>query len=62
MFLLSNQVMQELVTAEHTPSEEEVTSALWNRFCEEADISVAGHGDSSTDFTEITMIYGGLFE
>ena len=25
MFLLSNQVMQELVTAEHTPSEEEVT-------------------------------------
>ena len=40
MFLLSNQVMQELVTAEHTPSEEEVTAALWNRFCEEADISV----------------------
>ncbi len=24
--------------------------------------SVAGHGDSSTDCTEITMIYGGLFE
>tara|TARA_R110002073_G_C9484579_1_gene580285 strand:- start:343 stop:3543 length:3201 start_codon:yes stop_codon:yes gene_type:complete len=40
MFLLSNQVMQELVTAEHTPSEEEVTTALWNRFCEEADVSV----------------------
>ena len=40
MFLLSNQVMQELVTAEHTPSEKEVTTALWNRFCEEADISV----------------------
>ena len=40
MFLLSNQVMQELVTAEYTPSEEEVTDALWNRFCEEADISV----------------------
>jgi len=40
MFLLSNQVMQELVTAERTPSEEEVTDALWNRFCEEADISV----------------------
>ena len=40
MFLLSNQVMQELVTAEHTPSEEEVTTALWNRFCEEADSSV----------------------
>ncbi|MDC1527281.1 hypothetical protein N8386_04010, partial [Planktomarina temperata] len=40
MFLLSNQVMQELVTAKHTPSEEEVTDALWNRFCEKADISV----------------------
>ncbi|MDA8884220.1 hypothetical protein N9H99_05710, partial [Planktomarina temperata] len=40
MFLLSNQVMQELVTTEHTPSEEEVTDALWNRFCEEADIGV----------------------
>ncbi|MDB4209510.1 hypothetical protein N9793_00865 [bacterium] len=40
MFLLSNQVMQQLVTLEHTPSEEEVTTALWNRFCEEADISV----------------------
>jgi hypothetical protein len=40
MFLLSNQVMQELVTPERTPSEEEVTDALWNRFCEEADISV----------------------
>ena len=40
MFLLSNQVMQHLVTAEHTPSEEEVTAALWDRFCEEADISV----------------------
>ncbi|MDC6454676.1 hypothetical protein PQY68_05465, partial [Planktomarina temperata] len=40
MFLLSNQVMQELVTLEHTPSEEEVTDALWNLFCEEADISV----------------------
>jgi len=40
MFLLSTQVMQQLVTAEHTPSEEEVTAALWDRFCEEADISV----------------------
>ena len=40
MFLLSNQVMQELVTTEHTPSEEEVTDALWNRFCQKADISV----------------------
>ncbi|MDA7485564.1 hypothetical protein N9A56_09655, partial [Planktomarina temperata] len=40
MFLLSTQVMQQLVTLEHTPSEEEVTTALWNRFCEEADVSV----------------------
>ena len=39
MFLLSNEVMRELVTATHTPSEEEVTNALWIRFCEEADIS-----------------------
>ena len=36
MFLLSNEVMRELVTAKHTPSEEEVTTALWRRFCEEA--------------------------
>ncbi|MDB4170321.1 hypothetical protein N9747_10040 [Planktomarina sp.] len=40
MFLLSNQVMQELVTSEYTPSEEKATAVLWNRFCEEADISV----------------------
>jgi hypothetical protein len=40
MFLLSNQLMQELVTAEYTPSEEEVTAALWNRLCEKAYISV----------------------
>ena len=41
MFLLSTQVMQQLVTLEHAPSEEQVTDTLWNRFCEEADISVA---------------------
>jgi hypothetical protein len=40
MFLLSNEVMRELVTAKHIPSEEEVTTALWSRFCEEADISI----------------------
>ncbi|NQV67857.1 MAG: hypothetical protein HQ493_05160, partial [Rhodobacteraceae bacterium] len=40
MFLLSNEVMRELVTANYTPSEDEVTTALWNRFCEEADISI----------------------
>ena len=40
MFLLSNQIMQELVTEEYTPSKEEVTAALWDRFCDEADLSV----------------------
>jgi hypothetical protein len=40
MFLLSNEVMRELVTAKHKPSEEEVIAALWSRFCEEADISI----------------------
>ena len=40
MFLLSNEVMSELVTAKHTPSEEDVTTALWSRFCEEADIGI----------------------
>ena len=40
MFLLSNQIMQQLVTSEYTPSEEDVTAALWDRFCEEADISI----------------------
>ncbi|MDA8689348.1 hypothetical protein N9L87_04895, partial [Rhodobacteraceae bacterium] len=40
MFLLSNEVMRELVSAKQIPSEEEVTTALWSRFCEEADISI----------------------
>ena len=40
MFLLSNEVMRELVTAKHTPREEEITTVLWSRFCEEADISI----------------------
>jgi hypothetical protein len=40
MFLLSNEVMRNLVTASYTPSEEEVTTALWSRFCEEADVSI----------------------
>ena len=40
MLLLSNEVMRELVTANYAPSEEEVTTALWSRFCEEADISI----------------------
>ena len=41
MFFLSNEVMKEIVTAQYRPSEEEVTVALWKRFCEEADISIA---------------------
>ncbi|MDB4031197.1 hypothetical protein N9482_06410 [Planktomarina temperata] len=50
MFLLSNQVTQELVTLERTPSQEEVTTALWNRFCEEADVSVeSARGPWTTD-------------
>ena len=45
MFLLSNEVMRELVTTNHIPNEQEVTEALWKRFCEEADISrVSGRG------------------
>jgi hypothetical protein len=40
MFLLSNEVMRELVTANYTPTAEEVTTALWSRFCEEADVSI----------------------
>jgi hypothetical protein len=40
MFLLSNQVMEQLVTAKYIPSEDEVTTALWKRFCEEADINI----------------------
>ena len=40
MFLLSNEVMRELVTAKNTPSEEDVTTALLSRFCEETDISI----------------------
>lgn len=40
MFLLSNEVMSKLVTGNHTPSEDEVTEALWKRFCEETDISI----------------------
>ena len=33
-------MMRELVTAKHRPSQEDVTTALWNRFCEEADIKI----------------------
>lgn len=46
MFLLSNEVIRTLVTATHTPSEDEVTNALWSRFSEEADITVvSGRGE-----------------
>ncbi len=40
MFLLSNEVMKELVTANYSPSEDEVTKALWGRFSEEADLNI----------------------
>ena len=40
MFQLSNEVMQTLVTEKYIPNEDKVTNALWNKFSEEADISV----------------------
>ena len=40
MFLLSNQVMRDLVTVPSHPSEEEITAELWKRFVNEADVSV----------------------
>jgi hypothetical protein len=40
MFLLSNEVMTSLVTGTNTPTEDEVTEALWARFSEEADLTV----------------------
>lgn len=40
MFLLSNQVMRDLVTSQSQPSEDEVTEELWKRFCIEADVSM----------------------
>ncbi len=39
MFLLSNRVMPELVTAEKAPSEDALTEELWARSCQEADIT-----------------------
>ena len=40
IFLISHEVMRELVTAKHQLGEEEVTNALWHRFCQEADINI----------------------
>ena len=40
MFLLSNQVMRDLVTSQSEPTEDEVTAELWRRFVNEADVSV----------------------
>ena len=40
MFLLSNEVMTGLVTGTNTPTEDEVTEALWEKFSEEADLTV----------------------
>ena len=33
MFLLSNEVMREMVTAVQAPSEDDLTEALWTNFC-----------------------------
>ena len=40
MFLLSNEVVREIVTADQAPSEDDLTEALWVKFCQEADISI----------------------
>ena len=48
MFLLSNEVMREMVTADQAPSEDDLTEALWVKFCEEADISIVNERGSWT--------------
>ena len=48
MFLLSNEVMREMVTAVQAPSEDDLTEALWVKFCEEADISIVNERGSWT--------------
>ena len=40
MFKLSNQVMMDLVTSDHQPSEEEITNELWDRFRAVTDLSI----------------------
>lgn len=40
MFLLSNEVMRDMVTADEAPSQDDLTEELWTTFCQEADISV----------------------
>ncbi len=40
LFLLSNEVACSLASSNHTPNEAELTSAIWQRFCEEADLNV----------------------
>ena len=48
MFRLSNEVMREMVTAVEAPSEDDLTEALWVKFCEEADISIVNERGSWT--------------
>jgi hypothetical protein len=48
MFLLSNEVMRDMVTADEAPSEDDLTEALWVKFCEEADISIVNERGSWT--------------
>ncbi|MDU8910060.1 hypothetical protein [Aestuariicoccus sp. MJ-SS9] len=40
MFLLSNEVMRDLVKDDYQPTEDEVTEELWQRFSQEADLTV----------------------
>jgi hypothetical protein len=48
MFLLSNEVMRDMVTADQAPSEDDLTEAVWDKFCEEADISIVNERGSWT--------------
>jgi hypothetical protein len=48
IFTLSNEVMRDMVSADQVPSEEDLTEALWVKFCEEADISIVNERGSWT--------------
>ena len=48
MFLLSNEVMRDMVTADEAPSQDDLTEELWTKFCQEADISVINERGSWT--------------
>ena len=48
MFLLSNEVMRDMVTADQAPSQDDLTEKLWVKFCQEADISIVNERGSWT--------------